>query len=116
MIQITNPEQIKKSGEFKIDGLHVKRFHFELQPEANAPEELTVELVPFGIMDSGEKIHDLTKTYKIVITDLQGYLAENPDFIPTVGGAYFATEMGIVDLLNQKHPELQAVFIPPPTN
>jgi hypothetical protein len=113
MIRITNQEQIKKSGNFRIDGLHIKRFHFDLQPETGAGEELTIECVPFATMEDGSKIHDLTRIYKVSINDLQEYLVDNPDVAQAVGAAYYATEAAIAQLINKRNPELQAVFEAP---
>lgn len=113
MIRITNDEHIKRAGEFKVDGLHVKRFHFDLQPETGAFEELTIELIPFATMDDSSKLFDQNNTFKVSINNLQQFLADNPEVAMPVGIAYYATEAAITALLGKKHPELQATYEAP---
>ena len=111
MIQIGNLEYIKKSSDFKMDGLHVKKFSFEFPVSANSRQSLSVELVPYGVLDDGTRVFDVDTVYKIYIPDVDQYLATHS--LPNVIGAYFATEQGISDLLGEKYPNLQTTFVPP---
>jgi hypothetical protein len=47
----------------------------------------------------------------VFISDVDTFIATNP--VPNVIGAYFATEQGISDILNIKHPLLQTTFVSP---
>ena len=111
MIRIKNSEYVKSAGDFKIDGLHVKRLHFDLTAQDNSAESLVVEMIPFATMDNGAKVFDHNKVYKIYIPNLQQYIIDGGD--QSIVAAYFATEQAITHLLNDKHPELQAKFEAP---
>jgi hypothetical protein len=111
MIRITNSENIKKSGDFKLDGLHVKKFSFEYPTTGKSKQVLTIELVPFANLDDGSRVYDLDTVYKVFIPDVDAYLMKHG--FTNVINAYFATEMGIADILADKYPLLQAKFYPP---
>ena len=111
MIKITNPDYIKKSGDFKLEELHVRKYSFEFPTLGSTKKSLTVEFVPVATLDDGTRIYDQDKVYKIYIPDLDAYLQANP--IQSAITAYFATEAALAEILNVKQPNLQTVFIPP---
>jgi len=111
MIQIGNSEYIKKSSDFQMDGLHVKKYAFEFPVSGNSKQTLTVEFVPYGTLDDGTRVFDVDTVYKIYIPDVNEYLATHN--LPNVASAYFATEAGLADILNEKKPLLQASFVSP---
>jgi hypothetical protein len=111
MIKITNLEYVKASGDFKLEGLHVKRFDFGFPTHANSQQSLTIELVPFAYMDDGSRIYDIEKVYKVVIPHVESYITTHA--LASVGAAYYATEAGIADILGVEHPNLNAVFVAP---
>ena len=111
MIKIGNSEYIKTKGDFSLEGLHVKKYVFEYPTLGSSKQTLNIELVPFAVLDDGTRVYDLDKVFKIYISDVDGYIASNP--MQNVINAYFATEAGIADILGDKFPDLQAVFVPP---
>jgi hypothetical protein len=111
MIQITNQEYIKSKDDFKLDGLHVKKFQFDFPTSGSLKQSLVVELVPYTVMDDGSRLHDQNKIYKIYIPDLETYIQEHG--LTTTASAYFATEQGINEIMNIKFPLLQTIFVPP---
>jgi hypothetical protein len=111
MIKIGNSDYIKTSGAFKLEALHVKKYDFGFPTHSQSKQTLTIELVPFAYMDDGSRIYDLGKVYKVFISDVDTFISTNP--LPNVVGAYFATEQGISDILNIKHPLLQTTFVSP---
>jgi hypothetical protein len=111
MIQITNEEYIRSRDDFKLDGLHVKKFHFDFPTTGDTKQSLVVELVPYITLDDGSRLHDQNKIYKIYIPDLEGYIAKHG--LTTAATAYFATEQGITEILGVKYPQLESIFVPP---
>jgi hypothetical protein len=111
MIKLGNSEYVKTKGDFKLDSLHVNKYAFEFPTNGQSKQSLTVEFVPFAYLDDGSRVYDLDTVYKIYIPDVDTYLQSNP--LPNVIGAYFATEQGLADILNDKLPLLQATFVSP---
>lgn len=110
MIRITNPEYIDGKDSFKIDGLHVKRFSLEFPTNEQSKQTLVIEAVPFAYLDSGKRVYNKDKVYKIVVSDCEAFMGSAPaSFIP----AYFATEQAIRDIMAQDYPLLQLVWEAP---
>jgi hypothetical protein len=111
MIKIGNTDYVKTKGEFKLDGLHVRKYSFEYPTMGSSKQSLAVEFVPFTYLDDGSRVYDLDTIYKVHIPDVDTYLVENN--LTNVITAYFATELGLADILGDKYPNLQATFVPP---
>lgn len=111
MIRLKAVEHIKSFGDFKLDGLWIKSFHFESTPLNGAKKRLTVELIPFAYMEDGSKLFDYERPKKLYIGDAQTYLEENigSNFF----NAYFATELAISDIMNEQYPDWNCEFEPP---
>ena len=106
MIRITNPEYIRTSGDFKLDGLLIKRHEFEKQTSELGKESLTMEAVPFKRMDDGKIMSSPERVHKIVENDLVSLMSEdNPKLSAecklAVQEAYFATEKANTMLFNE---------------
>lgn len=107
MIRITNSEYVKTKGEFRVDGLHVKRYHFDFPTTEVAKQNLNIEAVPFTYMDDGSRMFYNDRFYKIYISDIDSFLVEHKG-IDAILDAYFYTEKAITELINLKYPLLNA--------
>lgn len=110
MIRITNSEYIDGKDDFKIDGLHVKKFSLEFPTNESSKQTLVIEAVPFAYLASGKRVYNHDKVYKFVSNDAEAFMPSAPaSFVP----AYFATEQAIKDIMNQDYPLLQLVWDAP---
>ena len=110
MIRITAPEYIDGKDDFKIDGLHVKRFSLEFPTNESSKQQLVIEAVPFAYLASGKRVYNHDKVYKFVDNDAEAFMPSAPaSFVP----AYFATEQAIRDIMDQEYPLLQLVWEAP---
>lgn len=100
MIRLITADHIKTKGEFKLDGLWVKRFSFNNPPDNHSKQTLTFEVVPFSYMDDGSRVFDNTRSRIVHIMDAEEYLltSGDVDFV----NAYFATEKSFSNLLTDR--------------
>lgn len=100
MIKITAQEHIKTKGDFKLDGLWVKNFHFNNPSNNTDKATLLIEVIPYATLDDGTKVFDLTRSKKVHLLDVDDYLKNSGDM--TFLQAYFATEGAVAKLLSDR--------------
>ena len=105
MIRITAPDYIRKSGDFKLDGLLIKKHSFEKQTSGDGIESLTMEAVPFRRMDDNQVLSYPNDVYKVVITDLIYELTQGTrlslECKQAIAEAYYPTEKANTMIFNE---------------
>jgi len=104
MIKITDIEKIKTKGDFKLDGLLIKKHSFEKQTTGAGTESLVIEAVPFTKMDDGSLIYYPSEVYKVVITDLIGKMyagSLSAECVQAMLDAYYATEKATAMMMTE---------------
>lgn len=104
MIRITDIEKLRTSGDFKLDGLLIKKHYFDKQATENGKETLVIEAVPFKRMDDGKVLASQDRVYKIVITDVVAEMFGNrlsAGCKQAMVDAYFATEKATAMLMSE---------------
>jgi hypothetical protein len=108
MIRIQNTEYIEGKGEAKFDLLHIKKFIMEFPTNGISKQTIVVELVPYLELESGKRVFNNDKIYKIFISDAEDYLLNQGE--PSFSEGYFGVDKAIADVMNQKFPELNVIW------
>ena len=104
MIRITDQEKIKTKGDFKLDGLLIKKHYFDKQTSGAGKESLVIEAAPFTRLDDGTVIYAPDRVYKIISNDLIADLSNgrfSQDCVQAMMEAYFATEKATQMMMNE---------------
>jgi hypothetical protein len=104
MIRITDPDKIRTSGDFKLDGLLIKRHEFAKQASELGKESLTIEAVPFKRMDDGDVLASKDRVFKVVLSDVVAEMFGDrlsAECKAAMMDAYFATEKASALLMKE---------------